>query len=282
MFLTECPRDAMQGWGEFIPTQQKIDYINALMPVKFNVLDCGSFVSPKAVPQMKDSGIVLDEINKTLSDTKISVIVANFQGAEKALKHSKIDILGFPFSISETFQHRNTNKSQEEAFEQIKRILELCKSENKELNVYFSMAFGNPYGEFWKWEDVDFWAKRFSEIGIKNILLSDTTGVATPESISLLFNKIPKKYPEINFGGHFHNRYEDSYIKLKAAYDEGCRRFDSAIKGIGGCPFAKDDLVGNMPTEQVFNFMTAEKIDISQNLLHFESAFNVAKKIFKF
>lgn len=282
MFLTECPRDAMQGWGEFIPTQQKIDYINALMSVKFNVLDCGSFVSPKAVPQMKDTGIVLDEIDKSLSKTKLSVIVANFRGAEKALKHSKIDILGFPFSISETFQHRNTNKSQEEAFEQILKIVELCKKENKELNVYFSMAFGNPYGEFWKWEHVDFWSKRFSEISVKNILLSDTTGVATPESISLLFNKIPKKYPEIDFGGHFHNRYEDSYVKLKAAYDEGCRRFDSAIKGIGGCPFAKDDLVGNMPTEQVFNFMAAEKIDISQNLLHFESAFNLAKKIFKF
>ncbi|SFI27630.1 hydroxymethylglutaryl-CoA lyase [Halpernia frigidisoli] len=282
MFLTECPRDAMQGWGEFIPTQQKIDYINALMSVKFDVLDCGSFVSPKAIPQMKDSGIVLDEIDKTLSDTKLSVIVANFRGAEKALKHSKIDILGFPFSISETFQHRNTNKSHEEAFDDIIKILDLTKSENKELNIYFSMAFGNPYGEFWKWEDVDFWAKRFSEIGIKNILLSDTTGVATPDSISLLFKKIPEKYPEVHFGGHFHNRYEDSYSKLKAAYDEGCRRFDSAIKGIGGCPFAKDELVGNMPTEQVFNFMASEKIDISQNLLHFESAFNIAKKIFHF
>ena len=282
MFLTECPRDAMQGWGEFIPTQQKIDYINALMSVKFDVLDCGSFVSPKAIPQMKDSGTVLDEIDKSLSDTKLSVIIANFRGAEKALKHPKIDILGFPFSISETFQHRNTNKSQEEAFEQIIQIAELCKSEKKELNIYFSMAFGNPYGEFWKWEDVDFWANKFSEIGIKNILLSDTTGVATPESISLLFNKIPNKYPCIDFGGHFHNRYDDSYVKLKAAYNEGCRRFDSAIKGIGGCPFAKDELVGNMPTEQIFNFMASEKIEISQNLLHFESAFNLAKKIFKF
>ncbi|SEF94236.1 hydroxymethylglutaryl-CoA lyase [Halpernia humi] len=282
MFLTECPRDAMQGWGSFIPTQQKIDYINALMAVKFDVLDCGSFVSPKAIPQMRDSGIVLDEIDKSLSNTKLSVIVANFRGAEKALKHSNIDILGFPFSISETFQHRNTNKSQEEAFNVILKIANLAKAESKELNIYFSMAFGNPYGEFWKWEDVDFWAKRFSEIGIKNILLSDTTGVATPESISLLFNKIPKKYPEINFGAHFHNRYEDAYIKLKAAYDEGCRRFDSAIRGIGGCPFAKDDLVGNMPTEQVFNFMATEKIEIPQNLLHFESAFNLAKKIFHF
>lgn len=282
MFLTECPRDAMQGWGELIPTQKKIDYINALMSVGFDMLDCGSFVSPKAVPQMADSGIVIDEIDKSLSNTLISVIVANVRGAEKALKHQQIDVLGFPFSISETFQFRNTNKDQEEAFRQVQEILELTKSEGKTLNIYFSMAFGNPYGEMWKWEDVDFWAKRFNDIGIKNILLSDTTGVATPESISLLFEKIPNKYPVIDFGAHFHNRHEESYAKLKAAYDKGCRHFDSAIKGIGGCPFAKDYLVGNMPTEQVFNFMNREKIDIAQNLLHFESAWNVAKDIFKF
>lgn len=282
MFLTECPRDAMQGWGEFIPTQNKIDYINALMSVKFNVLDCGSFVSPKAVPQMKDTGIVIDEVDKSLSATKLSVIVANYRGAEKALKHNNIDILGFPFSISETFQHRNTNKSQEEAFSDIIKILDLTKKEGKTLHLYFSMAFGNPYGEGYKAEIVDFWAQRFSEIGVKHILLSDTTGVATPENISYLFKTIPPKYPEVNFGGHFHNRYEESYAKLKAAYDEGCRRFDSAIKGIGGCPFAKDDLVGNMPTEQVFNFMAAEKIPISQNLVHFESAYNIAKRIFHF
>lgn len=282
MFLTECPRDAMQGWGEFIPTQKKIDYINALMSVNFDMLDCGSFVSPKAIPQMADSGEVLDNIDKSISDTKLSVIVANISGAEHALKHDQVDVLGFPFSISETFQHRNTNKSREVAFSQILEILEMTKNSGKALNIYFSMAFGNPYGEMWKWEDVDFWANRFAEIGIKDIQLSDTTGVATPETIALLFEKIPSKYPEVTFGGHFHNRYEDSYVKLKAAYDNGCRHFDSAIKGIGGCPMAKDDLVGNMPTEQVFNFMHAEKIDISQNMLNFESAFNMAKDIFHF
>lgn len=282
MFLTECPRDAMQGWGEFISTQKKIDYINALMSVKFDVLDCGSFVSPKAIPQMADTGVVLDQIDKSISNTQLSVIVANISGAEHALQHEQVDILGFPFSISETFQHRNTNKSREVAFSQIAQIQEMTKQADKGLNVYFSMAFGNPYGEMWKWEDVDFWAQRFSEIGIKNILLSDTTGVATPETIALLFEKIPNKYPEVTFGGHFHNRYEDSYTKLKAAYDNGCRHFDSAIKGIGGCPMAKDDLVGNMPTEQVFNFMHSEKIDITQNMLNFESAFNMAKDIFHF
>lgn len=282
MFLTECTRDAMQGWGEMIPTQKKIDYINALMDVKFDVLDCGSFVSPKAVPQMADSGEVIDNIDKSISNTMLSVIVANISGAEKALKHEGVDILGFPFSISETFQHRNTNKSQEEAFTQIQQILEISKRENRHLHLYFSMAFGNPYGEIWKWEQVDFWANRFSEIGITTIQLSDTTGVASVESISELFKIIPPKHPNITFGAHFHNRYEDSYSKLKAAYDQGCRHFDSAIKGMGGCPMAKDDLVGNMPTEQIFNFMAAEKIDIHQNLLHFEAAYNRAKDIFHF
>ena len=281
MFLTECPRDAMQGWGEFIPTQKKIDYINALMEVGFDVLDCGSFVSPKAIPQMADTKDVIPEIQKK-NNTKISVIVANISGAERALKHENVDILGFPFSISETFQYRNTNKNQEEAYEEIVKIWELLQSENRELNLYFSMAFGNPYGEIWKWQDVEFWAKRFAEIGIKNILLSDTTGTGNVERISQLFEKIPAQFPDIHFGAHFHNKYEDSYVKLKAAYDKGCRRFDSAIKGIGGCPYAKDDLVGNMSTEQVINFMASEKIDHKLNLLNFEAAWNRAKDIFKF
>ncbi|PQA96658.1 hydroxymethylglutaryl-CoA lyase [Chryseobacterium piscicola] len=282
MFLTECPRDAMQGWGEFIPTSKKIDYINALMDVGFDVLDCLSFVSPKAIPQMADSAEVAENIDKSGSGTKVSAIIGNFRGAEKALKYNSIDVLGFPFSISETFQHRNTNKSQEEAFTDIVKILELTKSEHRSLNIYFSMAFGNPYGEMWKLQDVEFWAKRFSEVGIDNILLSDTTGVATTETIGLVFGEIPQKYPEIHFGAHFHNRYEDSYKKLKAAYDQGCRRFDSAIKGIGGCPMAKDDLVGNMPTEQVINFMSVEKAPHELNLLNFESAYNKAKDIFHF
>ena len=282
MFLTECPRDAMQGWGEIIPTQKKIDYINALMSVGFDVLDCASFVSPKAIPQMADSAEVVENIDKSVSNTQISVIIANLSGAEKALKHDAVDILGFPFSISEVFQHRNTNKSREEAMSEILKIQELTKSAGKSLHLYFSMAFGNPYGEAWSWQEVDFWAKRFSEIGIKSIQLSDTTGVATPEIISEIFEKIPHQYTDINFGAHFHNRYDESYAKLKAAYDQGCRRFDSAIKGIGGCPMAKDDLVGNMPTEQVFNFMHLEKLEVHQNLLHFESAYNMAKDIFHF
>ena len=282
MFLTECPRDAMQGWPDFIPTETKIDYINALMAVGFDVLDCGSFVSPKSIPQMADSGVVLNRIDKSISNTKLSVIVANFRGAEKALKHQSVDILGFPFSISETFQHRNTNKSREEAFTDIKKISKVLEKDGRILNVYFSMAFGNPYGDMWTVEEIDKWAQRFSDLGIKNILLSDTTGTGTAEQIAELFSFIPKKYPHIDFGAHFHNRYQDSYSKLKAAYDNGCRRFDSAIKGIGGCPMANDELVGNMPTEQIINFMAMEKIDHSLNLLNFESAYNRAKNIFHF
>ena len=282
MFLTECPRDAMQGWNDFIPTQQKIDYINALMEVKFDVLDCGSFVSAKAVPQMADSGEVLDNIDKSLSNTQLSVIVANYRGAEKALEHEQVDILGFPFSISDIFQHRNTNKNQEEAYDDVVKIAKLAKDENKSLNVYFSMAFGNPYGEEWDIKALDYWTERFYEAGIQHIQLSDTTGTASVAQIKQVFDVLPSKFPEINFGAHFHNKYEESYTKLKAAYDQGCRSFDSAIKGIGGCPFAKDDLVGNMPTEKVFNFMSLEKIDIRQNLLHFERAYNLAKDIFHF
>lgn len=282
MFLTECPRDAMQGWPHFIPTEQKINYLNALMSVGFDVLDCGSFVSPEAIPQMADTALVLEGIDKGISNTKLSVIVANFRGAEDALQHQAVDILGFPFSISETFQQRNTHKSREEAFQEIQRITKILESDGRTLNVYFSMAFGNPYDEEWSTGAVDYWAQRFSEIGIKNILLSDTTGTGTHTQIEELFQLLPRKYPNTDFGAHFHNRYEDSYGKLKAAYGNGCRRFDSAIKGIGGCPMAKDELVGNMPTEQLINFMAAEKIEHQLNLLNFESAYNQAKDIFHF
>lgn len=272
----------MQGWPELIPTNKKIDYMNSLMDVGYDILDCGSFVNPRMVPQMADSGEVVDNIDKSRSNTKLSVVIANFRGAEKALEHEKIDYLGFPFSISETFQHRNTNKSREEAFTEVQRIFDLTKSKNKDLILYFSMAFGNPYGEMWKWQDVEEWAQRFSDMGVKTVMLSDTTGVSDAETIALLFSKIPPLFPDIEFGAHFHNRYEDSYKKLKAAYDNGCRRFDTAIKGIGGCPMAKDELVGNMPTEQLINFLQIEKIDNRLNLLNFESSYNQAKDIFHF
>ena len=230
MLLTECPRDAMQGWRGFIPTQQKIDYLNALMQVGFDVLDCGSFVSPKLIPQMADTSAVLDNIDKQVSETKLSVIIANLKGAERALEHSKVDVLGFPFSISETFQFRNTNKRQEEAFHQIIQILQDTQRAGKGLRVYLSMAFGNPYGELWKSEDIYFWVERLSEIGVQEILLSDTIGVATSESIRLVFSRIINAFPSIVFGAHFHTKYEESYTKLKADYNQCCRSFDTAIK----------------------------------------------------
>lgn len=282
MLLAECPRDAMQGWREFIPTQQKIDYLNALMQVGFDVLDCGSFVSPKLIPQMADTSAVLDNIDKSAAKTKVSVIIANLKGAERALEHSKVDVLGFPFSISETFQFRNTNKRQEEAFSQIIQILQDTQRAGKGLRVYLSMAFGNPYGELWKSEDIYFWVERLSEIGVQEILLSDTIGVATNESIRLVFSRIINAFPSIVFGAHFHTKYEESYTKLKAAYNQGCRSFDTAIKGFGGCPMAKDQLVGNMPTEQMINFLMREKIEHKLNLLNFEAAYNKAKDIFHF
>lgn len=282
MLLAECPRDAMQGWREFIPTQQKIDYLNALMQVGFNVLDCGSFVSPKLIPQMADTSTVLENIDKSAAKTKVSVIIANLKGAERALEHSKVDVLGFPFSISETFQFRNTNKRQEEAFSQIIQILQDTQRAGKGLRVYLSMAFGNPYGELWKSEDIYFWVERLSEIGVQEILLSDTIGVATNESIRLVFSRIINAFPSIVFGAHFHTKYEESYTKLKAAYNQGCRSFDTAIKGFGGCPMAKDQLVGNMPTEQMINFLMREKIEHKLNLLNFEAAYNKAKDIFHF
>ena len=282
MLLAECPRDAMQGWREFIPTQQKIDYLNALMQVGFDVLDCGSFVSPKLIPQMADTSTVLENIDKSAAKTKVSVIIANLKGAERALEHSKVDVLGFPFSISETFQFRNTNKRQEEAFHQIIQILQDTQRAGKGLRVYLSMAFGNPYGELWKSEDIYFWVERLSEIGVQEILLSDTIGVATNESIRLVFSRIINAFPSIVFGAHFHTKYEESYTKLKAAYNQGCRSFDTAIKGFGGCPMAKDQLVGNMPTEQMINFLMHEKIEHKLNLLNFEAAYNKAKDIFHF
>lgn len=282
MILTECPRDAMQGWGRFIPTADKIDYINSLLSVGFDVLDCGSFVSPKAIPQMADTAEVLSEIDRGLSSTKISVIVANVRGAEQALAQPQVDCLGFPFSLSKKFQYQDTNKTQAEAYQQIREIIEIARIEGKEFCIYISMAFGNPYGEDWHQETLLFWIDRFVALGGTNITLADTAGVATREQIRWIFQTLANRFPNLYFGVHFHSRYSEAYIKLKAAYDAGCRRFNSSIKGLGGYPLAKEDVVGNIPTEQVFNFMNLEKIPIKQNMLHFESAWNKAKSIFKF
>lgn len=278
--IIECPRDAMQGLHDFIPTERKIDYINALLRVGYDTLDVGSFVSPKVIPQLADTAEYLDKIDFTNSSTKLLTIVANERGALMAEKFDQIDYLGFPFSISETFQKRNTNKTIAESFEVVKAIQEICLRSNKELVIYISMGFGNPYGEEWNVEIVENWVQKMSEIGIKIISLSDTIGTSNPETIKYLFSKLIPAYPTIEIGAHLHTHAHNWKEKIEAAYDNGCRRIDTAIKGFGGCPLAKDDLVGNMPTENLLTYCAEKKIATGLNALAFESAYNEAIKTF--
>ena len=278
--IIECPRDAMQGRKDFIPTDAKIDYLNRLLTVGFEAIDCGSFVSPKAIPQMADTQEVLDNIDKSTSKSKLSVVVANRSGAIKATEHEKVDIVGFPFSISENFQQYNTNKSREEAFELVKEINQITNDSGKHMLIYLSMAFGNPYGEEWNEEIVKEWSQRFADIAITSINLSDTIGVADEKTIVDLFQNLIPHYPEIEFGAHFHTVYSDWHTKVKAAYDNGCRRFDGAIKGLGGCPMAKSEMVGNMPTEKLISFANEHKEKHGLNLFNFESAWNVSLRTF--
>ncbi|WP_291064382.1 MULTISPECIES: hydroxymethylglutaryl-CoA lyase [unclassified Empedobacter] len=278
--IIECPRDAMQGRKDFIPTDKKIDYLNRLLTVGFEAIDCGSFVSPKAIPQMADTKEVLDNIDKTNSKSKLSVVVANKSGAMKAAEHEKVDIIGFPFSISENFQQFNTNKSREEAFEMVKEINQIANDNGKHMLIYLSMAFGNPYGETWSEEIVKEWSKKMADIGISSINLSDTIGVADEKTIVDLFQNLIPHYPEIEFGAHFHTVYTEWHSKVQAAYDNGCRRFDGAIKGLGGCPMSKSDMVGNMPTEKLISFANEHKEKHGLNLFDFESAWNVSLRTF--
>jgi len=278
MKIIECPRDAMQGIKEFIPTETKIEYHNQLLKVGFEVLDCGSFVSPKMIPQMQDTEMVLQNLDKT--ETKISVIVANMSGAKKAISNEKVAILGFPFSLSETFQQRNTNKSREDAFENIEQIYNDLKGSNKELVIYFSMAFGNPYHDNWTIKEIENWTERFANLGISTLILSDTVGMANEENIQSLFGNLLNDFPKIEFGAHFHTQYFDWKEKVEWAYNLGCRRFDGAIKGFGGCPMAKDELVGNMPTEHLISFMKEKEIHSNINEIEFQKSIDMANEIF--
>ncbi len=280
MKIIECPRDAMQGRKIFIPTEQKIDYLNALLDVGFDMIDCGSFVSPKAIPQMADTQEVLDAIDKTKSKSKLSVVIANVSGAQKACDHEKVDVLGYTFSISENFQQYNTNKTREQAFEMAEEIQNLASKHNKELMIYFSMAFGNPYNEAFDEELVLSWVDRFAKMGVKSINLSDTVGLADRTTITDLFTTLIPAYQEIEFGAHFHTEYDKWFDKVDAAYLSGCRKFDGAIKGLGGCPMAKSDMVGNMPTEKLISYANEKHETHGLNLLNFESAYNQALKIF--
>lgn len=277
--IVDCPRDAMQGIHNFIATDDKIDHLTKLLRVGFDTIDCGSFVSPKIIPQMADSAEVLEAVKYMEYSSKLSVIVASEGGAERALKHDNVDYLGFPFSISEQFQQDNTHKSREEAFKSISNIQKMIQGSEKELLVYFSMAFGNPYNEEWNIGLVKEWSRRFADLGIKRINLSDTTSVARPEDVGELFRNLILKYPEIEFGAHFHSEYNDWFPKVDAAYRNGCRRFDGAIKGFGGCPMAKSELVGNTPTEKLITYAESVNAAHGLDLLAFESAYNSAMKV---
>ena len=267
--LIECPRDAMQGIHEFIPTEKKIAYINQLLKIGFSTIDFGSFVSPKAIPQMRDTAQVLTGLDLSGSPSKLLAIVANKRGAVDAAKHPQITYLGYPFSISETFQLRNTNATIEESIDRVADILEICAGNNKEPVLYLSMGFGNPYGDEWNVDIVKKWVDKLCDMGVGIISLSDTIGVSNPESISYLFRHLIPAYPKINFGAHLHTQPHNWKEKIAAAYNSGCRRFDGAIKGYGGCPMAKDDLTGNMPTENMVGYFNSigEDLDINQKVL---------------
>jgi hydroxymethylglutaryl-CoA lyase len=257
--LIECPRDAMQGIHDFIDTDRKVAYINALLRCGFHTLDCGSFVSPKAIPQMADTSEVLDRLEEGHA-TKLSVIVANKRGALDAVNHPRVHILGFPFSVSEQFQQRNTNASREEALDRVKEVRELCAKHNRELLIYLSMAFGNPYGEVWHADIVAEWTQRMAELDIRLLMPSDTIGSSDAESITAVYRILNKEFPMLDIGAHLHTTPDTWKEKLDAAWDNGCRRFDSALKGLGGCPMAKDDLTGNMPTERLLQFLEEKDV----------------------
>lgn len=277
--IVECPRDAMQGIKDFIPTEKKVQYIQSLLRVGFDTIDFGSFVSPKAIPQMVDSVEVLAKLDLSSTTSKLLAIIANTRGAEDASVHKEIDYLGYPFSISENFQMRNTHKTIAQSVVTLNEILEIADKTNKEVVVYISMGFGNPYGDPWNVDVVGEWTERLANIGVKILSLSDTVGTSNPENISYLFSNLIPKYPKIEFGAHLHTTPTSWFEKVEAAYNAGCKRFDGAIQGFGGCPMAKDELTGNMPTEKLLSFFTSKKNN-ELNALSFESAYNEATKIF--
>lgn len=278
--IIECPRDAMQGIKTFIPTQKKVDYIQSLLRVGFDTIDFGSFVSPKAIPQMQDTAEVLAQLDLSQTQSKLLAIIANTQGAQIASNHKGIQYLGFPFSISENFQMRNTHKTIAESLVTLQEILSVADASNKEVVAYLSMGFGNPYGDPWNVEIVGEWTEKLAHMGVKILSLSDTVGSSTPDVISYLFSNLIPKYPQIEFGAHLHTTPDKWHEKVDAAFKAGCTRFDGAIQGFGGCPMAKDDLTGNMPTEKLLSYCTAQKADTNTSPMSFESAHNEATKLF--
>lgn len=278
--IIECPRDAMQGIKTFIPTEKKVDYLQSLLRVGFDTIDFGSFVSPKAIPQMVDTAEVLSKLDLSQTRSKLLAIIANTQGAESASKHKEIQYLGYPFSISENFQMRNTHKTIAESLVTLQEILDIANATDKEVVAYLSMGFGNPYGDPWNVEIVGEWTEKLSNMGVKILSLSDTVGSSTPEVIEYLFSNLIPKYKHIEFGAHLHTTPDKWFEKVDAAYKAGCRRFDGAIQGFGGCPMAKDDLTGNMPTEKMLSYFTTQKAVTETSPMSFESSYNEATKIF--
>lgn len=278
--IIECPRDAMQGVRDWIPTKEKAQFIQSLLDCGFDTIDFGSFVSPKAIPQMKDTSELLSLLDLSSTESQLLAIVANIRGAKDAAMYDQIDYLGYPFSISENFQMRNTHKTIAQSIETLKEILNLADSKNKKVVAYLSMGFGNPYGDPWNINIVGEWTEKLSNMGVKTLSLSDTVGSSTPEIITYLFSELITKYPSIEFGAHLHTTTTKWKEKVSAAYLAGCRRFDGAIQGFGGCPMAKDDLTGNMPTEKILSYFAAEKVNTNINSVSFENAYNEASKIF--
>ena len=278
--LIECPRDAMQGIKSFIPAKEKAKYIQSLLGCGFDTIDFGSFVSPKAIPQMVDTAEVLGFLDLSKTKSKLLSIVANVRGAQDAAGHGEIDYLGYPFSISENFQMRNTHKTISESVAVLQDILDIAHASNKEVVTYISMGFGNPYGDPWDVDVVGEWTEKLADLGVKILSLSDTVGTSSPEDIDYLFSHLIPKYPHIEFGAHLHTTPTRWHEKVHAAYTAGCRRFDGAVQGFGGCPMAKDELTGNMPTEKLLSYLTAATAESGVNAMVFEAAYNKATELF--
>jgi hydroxymethylglutaryl-CoA lyase len=278
--IIECPRDAMQGIHDFIPTKNKINYINKLLKVGFDTIDFGSFVSPKVIPQLIDTPEVLANLDLASTKSKLLAIIANIKGAQQAVQYKEIQYLGFPFSISETFQLRNTNSTIAQSLETVVQLQELCVNNNKELVVYISMGFGNPYGDEWNTEIAEKWVTEMNSIGIRIISLSDTIGIANPETISYMFSGLIPKFPDIEFGAHLHTTPDTWKEKIEAAFNSGCKRYDGAIKGFGGCPMASDQLTGNMPTENVISFFEEKNVELGLNHEEFLKSMSASFNVF--
>lgn len=280
MKITECPRDAMQGIKQFIPTELKAEYLNQLLKVGFDTVDFGSFVSPKAIPQLQDTAEVLNKLDLSKTNSKLLAIIANTRGAEDACKFEEINYLGFPFSISETFQQRNTNSSIAESLVRVEEIQNLCIQHKKEMVVYISMAFGNPYNDVWNSDIVINWTKKLSEMGIKIIALADTIGCSTPDNITYLFSNLIPEFKNVQIGAHLHSTKAKAMEKIEAAYKSGCRSFDVAVHGFGGCPMAADDLTGNMATEDLIEYTQNNSIQLNLNVAELTKAYELSWKVF--